>query len=127
MTTNIDDLTIGEAKKLANLFSSTPAQESGLNSFVGKKVIIRTYSAGVFFGEIVEKSGSEVILKNARRLYYWKTNNNGISLSEVANSGLDDCSKVCQATSLHWLEAIEIIICSQESIKSIESKNDYKA
>lgn len=127
MTINIDDLTIGEAKKLANLFSSTPTQESGLNSFVGKKVIIRTYSAGVFFGEIVEKSGNEVILKNARRLYYWKTNNDGISLSEVANSGLDDCSKVCQATSLHWLEAIEIIICSQESIKSIESKNDYKA
>ena len=30
--------------------------------------IVRTYSAGVFFGEIVSRKGQEVILKNARRL-----------------------------------------------------------
>ena len=53
--TKIDDLTIGEAKKLAALFSTNSPTKS-LNGFVGKKVIIRTYSAGVFFGTLEEKA-----------------------------------------------------------------------
>lgn len=95
--------------------------------FVGKKVIVRTYSAGVFFGEIIEKKGEEVILKNARRLFFWKTVDNGVSLSEVANKGLHQDSKVCAATSKHWVIAIELIECSAEAIKNIEAQNVYKA
>lgn len=121
---NIDDLTIGEAKKLANMFGSE--SKSTLNSMIGKYVIIRTYSAGVHFGELSEKSGNEVILKNARRLYYWKTNG-GISLSEVANSGLHDDSKVCSVVDKIWLDAIEIIPCTSDSITSIQDKKDYVA
>ena len=48
------------------------AAESGLNSFViGQEVIIRTYSAGVWFGRLKEKSGNEVILTEARRMWRW--------------------------------------------------------
>jgi len=97
------------------------------NYFIGKKVIVRTYTAGVFFGEIIEKKGEEVILKNARRLFYWKTINNGISLSEVANEGLHKDSKVCAATSKHWMIAIELIECSAKAIKNIEAQNEYTA
>ena len=31
--------------------------------FMGKKSIIRTYSAGVWYGEVFEKDGDELILK----------------------------------------------------------------
>ena len=34
-------------------------------------VMVRTYSAGVFAGELVSRKGQEVILKNARRIWYW--------------------------------------------------------
>ena len=121
---NIDDLL-----KLAQLLQPNQVQgeSKGLNTLVGKKVIIRTYSAGVHYGELIEKEGEDVILKNSRRLYYWKTKNNGISLSEVANAGLDRESKVCASVPLLWLKAIEIIICSDKAIKSIEVQNDYKA
>ena len=125
---NIDNLTIGELKQLQSLLGGNNSESLGLNSLVGNKVIIRTYSAGVHFGELVEKAKNEVILKNARRLWKWKTNNNGISLSEVANSGLDNNqSKVCELVSLIWLEAIEIIPCSEIAIKNIEAQNVYKA
>jgi len=124
---NIDDLTLGQFKEIEKLFSNRESSESGLNSLVGKKVIVRTYSAGVFFGKLIEKSGSEVIIADARRLYYWKTTNAGISLSEVAISGLHSDSKVCAPTSSHWLQAVELIPCSLESIKSIEGQDDYKA
>ncbi len=122
----IDDLTIGEAMKLVSLLNFSK-KESGLNGMIGKKVLIRTYSAGVHFGELVEKSGKEVILKNARRLWYWKTINNGISLSEVANVGLHSDSKVSSEIKNIWLEAIEIIPCEDCAIKNIEGQNEYKA
>ena len=125
---NIDDLTLGQIKQLKSLFGTSEATaiEGGINSMIGKKVIVRTYSSGVHFGELVEKSGKEVILKNARRLWYWKTTNNGISLSEVALSGLHKDSKVCAPVE-NWLEAIEIIPCTKEAIKNIEACNEYKA
>ena len=107
--------------------SSNTSSSKGLNdSLLGKKVIIRTYSAGVHYGELVEKEGNEVILNNSRRLWYWKTNG-GISLSEVAKTGLNSDSKVCTKVDNLWLQAIEIIPCTDEAIKSIESQNDYRA
>lgn len=97
------------------------------NYWIGKKVIVRTYSAGVFFGEVFMKSNDEVIIKDARRLYYWKTKDNGISLSEVANNGLDNSSKVCAKVNQIYLKAIELIECSLNAIKNIEGQNEYKA
>lgn len=122
---NINDLTIGEAKELASLFGGVTQQKKSF--FVGRKVIIRTYSAGVHYGELVEKDGAEVILKDARRLWYWKTANKGISLSEVANVGLAKDSKVCESVDNIWLNAIEIIPCTKEAIKNIEAQSVYKA
>lgn len=123
---NIDDLTIKQAKELASIFgASNKNDQVGLNAFVGKKVIIRTYSAGVLFGKLEEKAGKEVILSEARRLWHWKTANDGISLSDLAAGGASDETKACEPVDI-WLEAIEIIPCSDKCIKSIESKPIYK-
>lgn len=125
---NIDDLTIGEAKELAQMFApNSSAVNASLNSMIGKKCIFRSYSSGVHYGELVEKDGKEVIIKNARRLWYWKTTNKGISLNEVALTGLAKDSKVCAAVDAIWFEAIEIIPCTKEAIKNIETADEYKA
>lgn len=127
--TKLDDLTIGEAKKLAALFGNNEVccTAATINKLVGEKVIVRTYSAGVHYGELEEKEGKEVILSGARRLWYWKTVNSGISLSEVANEGLHKDSKVCAPVGQIWLEAVEIIPCTKAAIKNIEAQNEYKA
>lgn len=123
---DIDDLTIGQIKEIKSLIEkNNSGQEIGLNSMVGKKVIVRTYSCGVHYGTLVEKCGSEVILKDSRMLYYWKTTNGGISLGEIANTGVHKDSKVCAAVSQQWLQAIGIIPCTDDAIKSIEAKNAY--
>ena len=125
MTT--DDLILGQITQLQNLWGdNNTVKNEGLNSHLGEKVIIRTYSAGVWFGELAEKSGTEVILKDARRLWYWKACKS-ISLSGVAVYGLDDSSKVCPAIKKQWLDAIEIISCTDKAIKSIESQKDVEA
>ena len=123
---SIENLTIKEARELAALFGnqSTPKLD---NFSVGKKVIIRTYSAGVWFGELSQKSGNEVILKNARRLWYWKAAKS-ISLSGVANFGIiEDDSKIAPKVESIWLEAIEIIPTTDKATDSIEGAKDAKA
>ncbi len=116
---NINDLTLGQAKELSSFFGGNSSSE-GLNKMIGEKVIIRTYSAGVFFGQLSEKSSDEVVLINARRLWRWKAKES-ISLSSVAIYGLNEAgSKVCAQVDAIWLQAIEIIPCTVVAIKSIE-------
>lgn len=115
---NIDELTIGQAKELSTLFGNK--QESkGINYAIGKTVLIRTYSAGVWCGILQEKLGNEVILKDARRLWRWWAAES-ISLSGVANFGIkEDKSKIAPAVVGVWLEAIEIIPVTEKAEKSI--------
>jgi len=125
---NIDNLTIGEAKQLAAFFGSQSSQSAqGLNCMIGKKVIVRTYSAGVWFGELEQKSGNEVIIKNARRMWKWWAAES-ISLSAVAIYGVKHKnSKIVEAVPQVWLEAIELIPCADAAIKSLEGALNVKA
>ena len=123
---NLDELTLGQIKELREMFGSQVSAPK-IKSFVGEKCIIRTYSAGVWFGEVDEKQGNEVVLKNARRMHYWQAKQS-ISLSSVAVSGINqDKSNICVAVSRVWLEAIEIIPCTDKSIASIEGAEDVQA
>jgi len=126
---NLDDLTIKQAKEIARMFggaTTTPVNKID-PQLLGQKVIIRTDRAGVWFGELVEKSGCEVILRNARRMWRWHAAKS-ISLSGVAKYGIkQDKSKICPALELHWLEAIEITPCSAVSIESIEGAPNVEA
>ena len=127
MSIDINSLTIGQAKELASLFGSAQPQQPGMNNMIGKKCVVRTYSAGVWFGEVAEKSGNEVIVKNARRMWKWWASE-GISLSSVALHGVKhDDSKVVEAVPAVWLEAIELIPASDKAIASIEGAPNAKA
>lgn len=124
---NIEELTIGQAKELATLFNAPQQPQTGLNNMLGKKCVVRTYSAGVWFGEVAEKSGNEVILKNARRMWYWHAAES-ISLSAVALHGINQAkSKIVAAVPVVWLEAIELIPASDKAVTSIEGAPNVKA
>jgi hypothetical protein len=125
---NIDDLTLGQIKQITAMVGQTSQQQSqGLSAMVGLKCIVRTYSAGVWFGEIVEKDRNEVIVKNARRMWQWKAKES-ISLSGVAVHGIDQKnSKIAPSVPHVWLEAIELIPISGKSAMSIEEAEDAKA
>lgn len=124
---NINDLTIGQAKELATMFNSQQNTTKSLNGMIGKMVIIRTYSAGVWFGMLAEKSGNEVILHQARRMWKWWAAES-ISLSSCAIYGIKrEQSKIVEAVDSVWLEAIEIIPCSEKAIESIGGAENVKA
>lgn len=131
---NIDELTIGQAKDIASMFPPTILpytrceSSENLDDFaIGQTVIIRTYSAGVWCGILERKAGNEVILKNARRMWFWKCNES-ISLSGVVNYGIDqNKSKIAPTVEKVWLEAIEIMPVTGEAMKSIMDAPNAKA
>jgi len=127
---DIDNLTIGQAKELAAMFGASAPQApqaATLNGMIGQQVIIRTYSAGNWFGTLSEKGGNEVILTNARRMYQWKAKES-ITLSAIALHGIDESnSKIIQAVPSVWLEAIEIIPCSAKAAAQLAGAANVKA
>ena len=91
-----------------------------MSNFIGKKVIIRADRAGVFFGTLKEKNGSEVVLTDCRRLWYWS---GAASLSQLAVEGTkcpNNCKFTLTVPIISVLGVIEIIPCTDEAIKSIE-------
>lgn len=85
-----------------------------------KIVMIRTYSAGVHFGELVSRKGKEVVLKNAHRVFYWT---NACSLSQLAMQGSQNKNtenKISMAVpEIILTEAIEIIPMTKESFDNL--------
>jgi hypothetical protein len=61
------------------------------DDFLGQKVIIRSAASGVHYGTLagVYGTGTVVRLTDSRRLWEWKNDGPGISLSEVAIQGID--------------------------------------
>ena len=112
-------------KEIAELLGmKNTAAESGLNSFIGQEVIIRTYAAGVWFGRLKEKSGDEVILTEARRMWRWWAKES-ISLSGVALHGIkQEKSRIAGAIDSVWLQAIEIVPISGKAAESIRTAEE---
>jgi hypothetical protein len=93
---------------------------------IGKYVIVRADRAGVFAGTLVEKSGSEVVMKDARRLWYWK---GASSLSQMAITGPmspGECKFPAPVPAILVLGVIEIIPCSKTAQSVIEGVKVWK-
>lgn len=117
---NIDNLTFGELKQIAAMFSGAQAPSAQVNPMIGQYCIARCYSAGVHAGEVVSVDGENVVLKNSRRLWSWKAKD-GVALSGVAQSGLTaDKSKLDMMNPTIYLTGVcELIPCSDQAKESI--------
>lgn len=93
---------------------------------MANKVIIRADRAGVFYGEIKERNGSEVVMTNARRLWYW---DGAASLSQLATEGVTrpgNCKFTVIVEEMTILGVIEIIPCTEKAEESIDSVAVWK-
>lgn len=92
----------------------------------GKKYIVRSYGAGVFFGEISERNGQEVAMKNARRLWRWEGATECIQIAVEGVKNPKNCKFTLYVDEIELLNVIEIIPCTDEAIKSIEGVSIWK-
>lgn len=95
---------------------------------IGKKVMIRTYSAGVHFGTLndVEKNEGfyDVELVDARRIFSWT---GAFTLSELAVKGSTRTdSKISIQIPSIFLEAIEIIEMTDEGYNNLMNIEPHK-
>ena len=115
-TMNLDDLTIGQAKELAAMFGNT-SSDGVQNPYIGRRVIVRTYSAGVHIGTLKSANGRECEIIDGYRL--WKWEGGGLSLSAVATDGIKG-GRLNRTESVFLTEAIEYIPVTQQAWESYE-------
>lgn len=91
-----------------------------------KYCIVRTQSAGVFAGYIESRNGQEVVVRKARRLWYWE---GAASLSQMAEEGTSKpnaCKFPQEVDRIELLQAIEILDCTKKAQDSIASVKVWK-
>lgn len=88
--------------------------------------IVRTYSAGVFAGYLESRNGKEIVLRNARRLWYW---DGAASLSQLAMEGVSkpqNCKFPIAVDKVELLEAVEILDVTEQAATSIANVPVWK-
>lgn len=91
-----------------------------------KNYIVRADRAGVFFGKIKERSGSEVTMTDVRRLWYW---DGAASLSQLAVEGVkapEKCKFTVYVPEMTILGVIEIIPCTSTAEDNIKQVGIWK-
>ena len=80
----------------------------------GPFVVVRTYSAGVHVGTLVSRKGTEVVLRDARRLWRW---NGANTLHEVALHGVSETyTRLSEPVpEIVLTEAIEVLTASKDA------------
>ena len=88
--------------------------------------IVRCDRAGVFFGQIKERSSKEVTMTNVRKLWYWK---GACAVEEIAMNGVKkpaECQFTVTIPEMVIADPIQIIPCTDEAVKSINGVKEWK-
>lgn len=77
--------------------------------------IVRSDRAGVFFGHIKERNGSEVTMTDVRKIWYWSGAASLLQLSQDGVKRPDACKFTITVPEMTILDVIEIIPCTDVS------------
>ena len=111
-----------EQMLILKLLGLSEHKEASFTSpMIGKTCMIRTYSAGVHFGELVSKNGQNVVLKNAHRVHYWAS---ACSLSQLSMEGdkkPNDCRISMAVKEIELDQVIEVMPMTDAAYKNLTS------
>lgn len=96
------------------------------NAVIGKYCIVRGRGFGVFAGTVEAVDGNRVLLKDARRLWYW---DGAASLSQVAAEGVkapQNCKFTVTVESVLLMDVIEIIPATEQAKAIINEVRVWK-
>ena len=94
---------------------------------IGRNCIVRTKNAGVFAGKVVKRNGQEVLLNDARRIWYWE---GAASLSQLSTTGTSKhgrCKFPAPVAEVLLFEVIEMIPITDVAAASIASVPEWKS
>lgn len=90
--------------------------------FISKKVLVRSYDAGVYFGTLEEIDGETVKMSNVRNIWHWT---GATCLSQIANDGItgDRVSPVVSSMVIN--RVCQILPLSDNAISNLESQPSW--
>ena len=91
-----------------------------------KFFIVRCDRSGVFFGEIAERNGREVTMRNARKLWAWY---GACAVEQLAVDGTkqpNDCKFTVTVPEIVVTDAIQSLPCTEKAAKSISGVREWK-
>lgn len=89
-------------------------------------VLVRTYSAGVYFGYLIHREGKECRLVNARMIWYW---DGACSSMQIAVDGVtkpENCMFTETVSEIILTEVISIIPITEKAKKILEGVAVWK-
>lgn len=90
-----------------------------IEQWIGKFVIVRTYSAGVHVGMLRALDGRQAVLTEARIIWSWKERN---TLYEIALRGVGAGSRLSETCDQVLLtEVIQILPATKEAERSLRA------
>jgi hypothetical protein len=85
-------------------------------------VLVRADRAGVFVGQVESRTGSEIVLRDSRRVWYW---DGAASLSQLAQSGTV-CPEKCKMPEpvgrmliLGVIEVIDVTAAARKTLDAV--------
>ena len=93
-----------------------------------QKYILRSPEAGVFYGELLEKDDATrtVTLKNARQIWSWDGAATILQLAKHGSSKPENCKITVKVDSIGIYNVSEIVPCTAEAIKNLDSIQEWK-
>lgn len=109
------------------VLKGTETPKMALQSKTDKRmVIVRSHSAGVFYGYAEKREGMEITLSECKRIYAWY---GAATLSQLAVEGVkrpSECKFTMAVPEELITQAIEIIPLTQQALDSLESVPIWK-
>ncbi|MBW2672346.1 MAG: hypothetical protein JRD89_02870 [Deltaproteobacteria bacterium] len=117
MTKESKEITINGVEYIRKDMLRTPAEERDGMPYV----IVRSPSVGVFAGYLESREGREVVIREARRIWYW---DGAATLSQLAVDGTkapENCKFPCAVNRVEVLDVGEILYCTERARRSIQA------
>jgi len=86
---------------------------------LNKKVLVRSYGAGVYFGTLTDVEGDNCRLENVRNIWHWTGAN---CLSDIAQKGITGDKVSCIVPSMVLMKVCQIFPLSDVAIVNLESQ-----
>ena len=89
-----------------------------MKSYIGKKVLVRSCDAGVYFGTLEQIEGETVKLAEVRNIWKWE---GATCLSQIANDGIKSGKISPIVSSMIINRCCQIMPLSEKAIVNLEA------
>jgi hypothetical protein len=116
---NIDDLTYGQLKQIAAMFTGQEAAAAIASAQPERPVLVTTEHRGVFFGYAGDVDGPTIRMRDCRNVVYWSADLRGFI--GLASTGPTKSCKVGPAATMTLRNITSVAEVTPEAVKAFEA------